>query len=611
MGLWRWKWAVCGLVFAAGAMLGGCKREGSGRAGGDVTFYQDVAPIVARQCSQCHHPGDAAPFALMSYEDVKKRAKDIVKVTQSRFMPPWLPEPGYGEFANERRLSDSEIATIKKWVDGGMPEGKVAAIDWQQKWKEGWQLGQPDFVAQMPAMYTLSGEGRDVYRNFVVPLPLDSARWVRAVELHPGNKRIVHHAFVFVDNSGSARLRDARDPEVGYEGMDPGEDVGTPSGQFLSWQPGKMPVLGDAGRAWRLAKGTDMVLQLHMRPDGKPEPIQSSVGFYFSDKPPTQYPFVLLLRSTSIDIPAGEKNYVIESSYTLPVDADVVGVLPHAHYLGKELEGGAVLPDGTTKPLILIRNWNFDWQGDYQYAKPLALPKGTKLWMKFHYDNSEENIRNPNHPPKNVHYGSQSSDEMGELWVQLVPHSAEDLQKLAKDNLETYGIRDTIERSRNLLKFGGEDANLRAKLGAALAKSGKVEEGMTELRKALEVDGNNAKAHYNLAMTLISQGKMGDATDELKKVLAVDWDHYRAHNNLGMIYFTQGKLDVAAQHFYNAVRINPNDVMANSNLVKVFLAQGKLGQAKLQLEVLLAIEPDDAGAKELLKRVSAEIEKRR
>jgi Flp pilus assembly protein TadD len=566
---------------------------------------------VARQCSVCHHPGDAAPFNLLSYEDVKKHATNVVKVTQSRYMPPWLPEPGYGEFANERRLSDSEIAMIKKWVDGGMPEGKVATIDWNQKWKEGWQLGQPDLIAQMPAQYMLPGEGRDVYRNFVVPLPLDSSRWVRAVELHPGNKRIVHHAFVYVDVSGSARLRDARDAEVGYEGMDPGEDVGTPSGQFLSWQPGKMPALGDEGQSWRMAKGTDIVLQLHMRPDGKPEPIQSSVGIYFSDKPPTQYPYVLLLRSTAIDIPAGDKDYIIESSYTLPVDADVVGILPHVHYLGKQLEGGATLPDGTTKPLILIKNWNFDWQGDYQYAKPVALPKGTKVWMKFHYDNSEQNVRNPNHPPKRVTYGQNSSDEMGELWVRLVPHNAEDLQKLAKDNLETYGMRDTIDRCRNVLKFGGEDANTRAKLGAALAKSGQVEEGLAELRKGLAVDANNPKVHYNLGMVLVGQGKVAEGMDELKKVLALDWDHYRAHNNLGMIYLTQGNPDLALQHFYNAVRINPNDVTANANLARVFLAQGKLGQAKLQLEALLNIEPDDANTKELLKRVSAEIEKRR
>ena len=524
-------------------------------------------------------------------------------------MPPWLPEHGIGEFADERRLSDEQIQLIGRWVKEGAAQGKPSNAPITRPWKEGWQLGQPDMIAQMPQPYTLPAEGKDIYRNFVVPLSLDSSRWVRAVELHAGNRQVVHHSFIMFDVSGSARRSDAQDAEVGYPGMDAGEDVGGPGGQFLSWQPGKQPSLGNEARSWRLPKGADMVLQMHMRPGGKPEQIQSTVGFYFTDKPPTQYPFVLVLRSTAIDIPAGEKNYIIESSYTLPVDVDLTGILPHAHYLGHELAGNATLPDGSQRPLILIKNWDFNWQGDYRYAKPVALPKGTKVAMRYSYDNSADNVRNPTHPPKQVRYGLQSTDEMGELWLQLVPRSQKEMMALAQDYIKTYGIPDSIARCQNLLKYSPNDSSLHTELSSALAKAGRPDEAQKETRRAIELDANNAKAHFNLANILAGQGKVADAVDEFQTVLRLDPDHYRAHNNLGMIYASQGKLDLAARHFYNAVRVNPNDLNANMNLARLFLHQRNLGQARLQLENILSIDPDNAAAKQILAQVQAQLEK--
>ncbi|HEV8377481.1 MAG TPA: tetratricopeptide repeat protein [Tepidisphaeraceae bacterium] len=547
----------------------------------------------------------------MTYEDVKKHAAQIAKVTQSRYMPPWLPEHGYGEFADERRLSDEQIQLFARWVKEGTAKGKPSNAPTTLKWNEGWQLGQPDMIAQMPQAYTLPAEGKDVYRNFVVPLSHENSRWVRAVELHAGNKQVVHHSFIMFDVSGSARRSDAQDGELGYPGMDAGEDVGGPGGQFLSWQPGKQPSLGNEARCWRLPRGADMVLQMHMRPGGKPEPVQSTVGFYFTDKPPTQYPFVLVLRSTAIDIPPGEKNYVIESSYTLPVDADLTGILPHAHYLGHELAGNATLPDGSQRPLILIKNWDFNWQGDYRYAKPVALPKGTKVAMRYSYDNSADNVRNPTHPPKRVRYGLESTDEMGELWLQLVPRSREESAALAQDYIKNYGIPDSIARCQNLLKHSPNDSALHTELSSALAKAGRTDEAQKEMRRAIELDPKNAKAHFNLANLLAGQGKIADAMTEFETVLQLDPDHYRAHNNLGMIYASQGKLDQAARHFYNAVRVNPNDLNANMNLARLFLHQRNWGQARLQLETILSIDPDNAGAKQLLAQVQAALEKNR
>lgn len=603
------------LFFATGAaalpgLVSGC-HKGSKSSGGAVTYHQQIEPIIAQNCAVCHHPGESAPFALLTYEDVKKHANQIAKVTQSRFMPPWLPEHGYGEFADERRLSDEQIQLISQWVKEGAAEGKPTNAPTRQHWVEGWQLGPPDMIAQMPQAYTLAGEGKDVYRNFVVPLPHDKSRWVKAVELHAGNQQVVHHAFVMFDISGSARRLDAHDEPIGYPGMDAGEDVGTPGGQFLSWQPGRQPSMSNEARSWRLSKGADMVLQLHMRPGGKPEPIQSTVGFYFTDKPPTQYPFVLVLRSTSIDIPAGENNYVIESSYTLPVDVELTGILPHAHYLGHELAGNATLPDGTTRPLILIKNWDFNWQSDYRYAKPMALPKGTKVSMRFSYDNSAQNVRNPSHPPRQVRYGLQSTDEMGELWLQLVPKSREESIALAQDYIKTYGIADNIARCQNLLKDAPNDASLHADLSTALLKAGKTEEAQKEMRRAIELDASNVKAHFNLANLLHGQGKVAEAAEEFQTVVRIDPDYYRAQTNLGIIYAGQGKLDLAARHFYNAVRANPNDLNANISLAQLFLHERKWGQLRLQLQTILSIDPDNVVAKRILSQLDAELEKTR
>jgi tetratricopeptide (TPR) repeat protein len=601
------------IVAGVALTLSGCKDS---KKSGSINYHQHIAPIIANNCATCHMPGESAPFTLLTFDDVKKRDKQIVKVTQTRYMPPWLPEPGHGEFAGDRRMSDADIKMISDWVAAGSPEGKSTGSPPPPppQTTHVWRLGSPDMVATLPQPYTLAAESKDApddYRNFVVPLPVDKPRWVRAVELHAGNKRVVHHAFIMFDVSGSARRRDAEDATLGYPGMDAGEDVGSPGGQFLSWQPGKTPSFGSDSRSWRLSKGTDMVLQFHMQPAGKPEQVQPSVGFYFTDKPPTEFPYVLVLRSTAIDIPAGEKNYVIESSYTLPVDADLAGILPHAHYLGRELQGTATLPDGSTRPLILIKNWDFNWQGDYRYAKPMFLPRGTKVAMRFTYDNSTDNVRNPSNPPKRVLYGLNSTDEMGELWLQLLPKTQQDLATLMQDYVVKYGMNDSIARCINILRHSPNDAAARADLGGFLAKSGKVDEGIKELRKAIEIDPRQVRAHFNLANVFMGQNKPKEAIEEFYTVLKLDPDHYRTHNNLGMFWMAQGRMDLASRHLHNAVRINPHDMISNINLAQMFVVQRNWGQAKLQLQTILQIDPDYATAKEYLKRVQAEIDKER
>lgn len=384
-------------TLAFSVLLGlGCKREEQSSAGGSegksaiITFNKDIAPIVFNQCGACHRPDGAGPFSLLSYQAAKKRARQIAEVTKSRFMPPWLPAHGHGEFVGERRLSGEEIATIGRWVAAGAPEGDPGDLPPVPEWPGGWQLGKPDLILTLPEPYTLQAEGRDVYRQFVLPTGLGGTRYVRATEIRPGNSKIAHHAILNIDPSGRvARERDEQDAAPGFDGMQLSGSSGfsSPGGHYIVWTPGMVTDEGRADLAWPLERGHDLVLEMHMAPSGKRETIQPAVGLYFTDQPPTKSIVQLVLDPPPIDIPAGESEYVVGDSMVLPVDVDLLGLFPHAHYLCKVMRCAAVLPDGTRRRLLHIPDWDFDWQDDYRYAEPVFLPRGTTVSMQFTYDN--------------------------------------------------------------------------------------------------------------------------------------------------------------------------------------------------------------------------------
>ena len=236
---------------------------------------------------------------------------------------------------------------------------------------------------------------------------------------------------------------------------------------MLGWQPGKPPLVSRDGLSWVLEPASDLVLQIHMHPSGKPENVEPAVGFYFTDKPPTNIPFRLNLIRYGIDIPPGARDYWIENRYVLPVDVDLLRILPHTHYLGKELQGYALLPDGAKKWLLLIKNWDFNWQADYRYAEPVFLPKGTTLVMHFTYDNSAENVHNPNQPPKRVKFGLQTTDEMGELWFQLLPRNAADREILARDFFVKF-TKDAVDENIAVLQANPDDAGAHRHPGRGL-----------------------------------------------------------------------------------------------------------------------------------------------
>jgi mono/diheme cytochrome c family protein len=399
-----------------------------------VTFASQIAPIVYSQCAGCHHPGEAAPFSLTSYEEVKKRGQLIASVTKSHYMPPWHAAPGFGEFAGERRLTDQQIALIDQWVKEGMPEGDASKTPPLPHFVDGWHLGKPDLVVTMPKGFALPASGPDIYRNFVVPLNLTEDKWVRAIEFHPGTRSVVHHTLFSYDASGALRKRDGADGKPGFSGMDGGRS--TNGGSLGGWAVGATPVPLAEGLAYPLPKGSDLILQEHFHLTGKAETEQSTVGIYFADKAPErrlmaiQVPPIFALGS-HLDIPPGEKAYTIHDSFEVPVDVKAWGIGAHAHYLGKDMKAVATRPDGTKVPLLWIPDWDFAWQDRYPYKEPFVLPRGTRIDVTLVYDNSPDNPHQPSNPPKRVWWGEGSLDEMGSITLQVTAVRKADERVLA------------------------------------------------------------------------------------------------------------------------------------------------------------------------------------
>ena len=533
-------------------MIPGCSRSTPASAPLELTFTRDIAPIIFEQCATCHRPGGSAPFGLLGYEDVKKHATDIVKATSDHYMPPWLPEPGDVEFADRRHLSAQQIQVLRQWVDQGAVEGDPANLPARPAHPEGWQFGQPDLVIELNRPYVLAAEGADVFRNFVLPVNGVGARYVRAVEIRPGNPRAVHHAWMTVDSTDSCRTLDAADTKPGFAGMETG-DSRPPDGHFLAWTPGKMPHPGFADMAWQLTDRMDLVLQLHMLPRGKPETVQPSIGIYFAEKPPTKLLFALLLKVTKIDIAPGERNYQTEQSFTLPVGVQLLSIYPHAHYVCREMEAIATLPDGRELALLEIGDWDFNWQDQYYLKVPLSLPRGTRISMKYVYDNSAQNPRNPWTPPRRIVWGNRSSDEMGTLALQLLPASRSDHALLRegayKHDVECFGGYRDHYNYAHALQSRGDHAN-----------------AITHYRRAIALNPNRDVIHHNLAGSLAAVGEIDAAIKSMREAIRLNPEYADAHCHLGNFMVTKKDLDAAINCYRRAIEINPNHAQARQNL---------------------------------------------
>jgi Flp pilus assembly protein TadD len=598
-----------------------------------VTYATDVAPILEANCASCHRPGQGAPFHLLTYEDARVRADEIADATTDRHMPPWLPEPGTPPFVGERRLTPAQITTLARWAEVGAPEGSpsrppvpIAA--------DSWALGTPDVILRPARGYPLSPGDEDVFRNLVIQNPLPADRYVRAVEFRPGDAP-VHHAVVHLDQTAASRRRDGEDGVAGFGGMGA---AGTqePDGHFIGWAPGRGPIVSAEGRPWRLARGTDIVLELHLIPQSDPVEVQPSVAVYFADVPEAAPPLMLKMGSKAIDIPAGATNYEITDRYELPVDVTLLSVYPHAHYLGKEMHVQAISPQGVARSLLHIKQWDFHWQQDYRFSAPVALPRGTTLVMRFTYDNSAGNPANPSRPPVRVMAGPRSTDEMGNLLIQVVPVTDGDRRRLEADAAAREAaanvavaelmVRTTPPSAENLAFLGasyvdvgrvpdGIAALSRAitldpvswkahnEMGGALLKAGRVPEAVRAFQAAARLRPDDAFTQYNLGRALVASG--GDAAGyaAFTRALALNPDFAEAHNEIGVMLFARRRVAEAILHLRKAVALSPGSSVAHSDLGGALAQAGLRQEALTMLRRALMLDPANEAAQANLTRL--------
>ena len=599
-----------GLIAGAIAALAGEPAPAAAQAGAQAaappTFADDIAPLVLTHCAPCHRPGEVAPFPLLTYDDVRRRARQIADVTASRYMPPWKPEPGYGgPFIGSRRLADADVERFRRWAEAGAPAGDLSQLPAPpERTAAGWRLGEPDVIVTMPEPFTVPADGPDTFRNFVLPIPIDRTAFVAGLEFRPGNARVAHHANLRIDRSRASRELDAQDPLPGYEGpISP--QAHYPDGHFLGWTPGQLPPLAEPGMAWRLEPGSDFVIQLHMQSTGRPESIRSSVGLYFTDDPPVRTPVMLRLGRQNIDIPPGDAGYVIRDRFTLPVGAELIGVQPHAHFRAKEINGRVDYPDGRTEHLIRIEDWDFNWQDVYRYRDRPFLPAGTTVSMEYVYDNSAGNPRNPDRPPRRVLFGQFSNDEMGDLWLQLLPGNEADRATLQRAIMPKILNEDIVGYESTLIAQP-DNAVLHRDVAVLYMTAGRTAAAIEHYRRSLDLDPESATAHYNLATLLAAGGGLDEAVTHFRHAVDLRPDHGSAHNNLGAVLNATGRSAEALGHFERAVALEPDNAAAHSNLASALAAAGRREEAIAHYERSLELDPADTDTRAALARLLGE-----
>jgi tetratricopeptide (TPR) repeat protein len=529
-----------------------------------VTFSRDIAPIVYDKCASCHRAGGPAPFSLLTYRDVRQRASLVASVTEMRFMPPYRATSGAGSFVGQKQLTSGEIALIRQWVSEGATEGDARDLPSRPKFVEGWQLGKPDVVVTIPTPYRLPAGGTDAFRIFVVPLPVNATRYVTGVEFHPGKARVVHHANIRLDRTTGSRELDQRDPAPGYDGLLARSAV-YPDGHFLGWTPGQVAPLVNPNLAWRLEPGTDLVVQLHMQPSGADEEVQPEIGLFFGDAPAVETPTILRLGSQGLDIPAGVADHRVDDAYVLPVDVVLHAVQPHAHYRLRQARGTATLPDGSTRILIDIPDWDFRWQHVYRYQEPIALPKGTRVAMSYRYDNGADNPRNPQVPPQRVRWGQRSFDEMGDLWFQFTTVSATDRAVLSDQILRKMTAEDIVGYE-TLLSATPDDLELHDDVALLYLSAGRPNDAVSHFNAAVRLQPADPTAHFNLGTALTVAGALEPAMQAFREALRLRPSYAAAMNNLGSVLAATGRVDEAISEFRAATRADASNVQAHRNL---------------------------------------------
>lgn len=596
------------LVLLSCTVVAACGRD----VGTDApTFARDIAPLVYAACTPCHRPGGPTPFVLQSYDDAQRRHKQIVEVTQQRLMPPWLPATE--GLVGDRRLSEAQIELLRRWGEAGAPRGDAAVEPPCPQFSSEWQLGAPDLVVVAERELAMPAAGPDVIRNLVLPVPIDAAKFVAAVEIRPESPA-VHHAVLLVDERGGTRALDARDPEPGFPGMATGSAV-PPDGQFLGWTPGKRVRASQPGMAWRLPAGADLVLQLHLAPTGREERVRPRIGLWFTTQAPTAIAYPIVLFSDAIDIPPGDRDYVVRDAFELPVAVTVHSVYPHAHYLGSRLLATVARLGEAPRELLRIDRWDFDWQDDYALQAPLVLPAGTRIAMEYHFDNSADNPHNPHRPPVRVRAGNASSDEMATFGLQVTVQDSAARRALGeaaiRSALAKIGYdRDKFLELAVLLRDGQRHAEALAlvrevrardpgdvdaafQAGGCFERAGQLAEAERAYRECLQLDPGHDRARVQLANVWLAAGRPNEAIPLYEAVLQKGGRSAAVHNNLGMAYLAAQRLDLAEPHLRAAATQDPALFAAWFYLGQLLAATGRVVEARDALQRADALRPGD------------------
>ena len=422
-----------GLAALATGAAPASKGPGLASKGSGPTFTKDVAPILQRRCQSCHRHDHVGPFVLETYEQARKRAKDIASVAEDRSMPPWKPTAGVGpKLKHDPSLTREEVATLKAWAAAGAPKGNDADLPPPVRTPDGWTLGTPDLVLEAAEEFSVPAAGPDIYRCFVIPTGLTRDVYVSAVEYRPGNRRVVHHMQSYIDTAGGGRTRDADDPGPGYTSYSgAGVDI---VGDLGGWTPGNLPTRLPSGIGRLLPMQSDVILQVHYHPSGKPEKDRPKIALYFSREPVKQTLHWANASSYDFKLPPGNPNVEVKATWFVPVNVDALAVTPHMHQLGQDFRMTVTYPNGRTLDLVHIDDWDPSWQNTYFFEKPVSLPKGSTVKVVAHFNNASH-PRNPHRPPKLVRWGHDATDEMCVGYIGVVKKGQDLTRPGEKDDL--------------------------------------------------------------------------------------------------------------------------------------------------------------------------------
>ena len=447
---WARAWLGVWAALAAGQAFA-AKPKGEADT---PTYAKDVAAVLQRHCQKCHSRGQSGPFSLETYEQARKRASDIAEVAEARVMPPWKPTPGVGpKLLHDRSMGAREIALLRAWAEAGAPRGGEPRSVATPGHKDGWSLGEPDLVLEAAEEFKIPASGPDIYRCFVIPTDLPRDAYLSAVEYRPSNARVVHHMMAFVDANGYGRECDAAEPGPGYTSYSgPGFDV---EGDLGGWTPGNDPVHLPDGVGRSLPRRSDLILQVHYHPTGKAEVDRPKVALYFAKDPVKQTLHWANASNYDFRLAPGNAKAEVKAIWFVPVAVDALAVTPHMHQLGRDFRMTVTFPDGRTRDLIHISDWDPAWQNTYHFEKPVHLPKGSTVKVVARYDNSAHS-RNPHTPPKLVKWGHDATDEMCVGYIGVVksgqdltrPGEKDDLFDTLTRQTQKNMVRDVLAKRR-------------------------------------------------------------------------------------------------------------------------------------------------------------------